>query len=77
MATRCSSSAASTSRSGRLVEHLRSVAHPVVTRRPTTRRVAAISANDDDMVGAVLAEALYTVGDAGIVTVEESPTSTG
>ena len=37
-------------------------------------RVAAISANDDDAVGAVLAQALHTVGDAGIVTVEESAT---
>src|SRR5215207_727641 len=52
---------------GRLVEHLRSVAHPVVTREDYAR-VAAISANDDDTVGAVLADALYTVGDAGIVT---------
>ena len=56
---------------GRLVEHLRSVAHPVVTEQDYAR-VAAISANDDDMVGAVLAKALHTVGDGGIVTVEES-----
>src|SRR5256886_11280455 len=34
-------------------------------------RVAAISANDDDAVGAVIAKALFTVGDGGIVTVEE------
>ena len=58
----------------RLVEHLRSVAHPLVTQQDYAR-VAAISANDDDAVGAVLAEALYTVGDAGIVTVEESVTN--
>ena len=56
---------------GRLVEHLRSVAHPVVTEQDYAR-VAAISANDDDTVGAVLAKALHTVGDGGIVTVEES-----
>ena len=55
----------------RLVEHLQSVAHPVVTEADYAR-VAAISANDDDAVGAVLAKALYTVGDNGIVTVEES-----
>ena len=36
-------------------------------------RVAAISANDDDAVGAVLAKALHAVGDSGTVTVEESP----
>ncbi len=57
---------------GRLVEHLRSVAHPVVTEEDYAR-VAAISANDDDAVGAVIAKALFTVGDGGIVTVEETP----
>jgi chaperonin GroEL len=45
--------------------------HPVVTEQDYAR-VAAISANDDDMVGAVIAKALHTVGDGGIVTVEES-----
>jgi chaperonin GroEL len=58
----------------KLVEHLHSVAHPVVTEADFAR-VAAISANDDDAVGAVLAKALHTVGDAGIVTVEESVTN--
>ena len=56
---------------GRLVEYLQSVAHPVVTEQDYAR-VAAISANDDDTVGAVIARALHTVGDGGIVTVEES-----
>jgi len=56
---------------GKLVERLRAVAHPVVTEADFAR-VAAISANDDDVVGAVIAKALYTVGDGGIVTVEES-----
>src|SRR5208283_66766 len=57
---------------GRLVEHLRSVAHPVKTEEDYAR-VAAIPANDDDAVGAVIAKALFTVGDGGIVTVQESP----
>jgi len=57
---------------GRLVERLRDVAHPVVTEADYAR-VAAISANDDDAVGEVLAHALFTVGDGGIVTVEDSP----
>jgi chaperonin GroEL len=57
---------------GELVGRLQSVAHPVVTEEDYAR-VAAISANDDDTVGAVIARALYTVGDGGIVTVEESP----
>jgi chaperonin GroEL len=56
---------------GRLVEHLQSAAHPVTTEQDYAR-VAAISANDDDTVGAVIAKALHTVGDTGIVTVEES-----
>jgi chaperonin GroEL len=56
----------------RLVKHLQSVAHPVVTEDDFAR-VAAISANDDEMVGSVIAKALFTVGDGGIVTVEESP----
>jgi chaperonin GroEL len=56
---------------GRLIEQLHQVAHPVTTEADFAR-VAAISANDDDMVGGVLAKALHTVGDGGIVTVEES-----
>jgi chaperonin GroEL len=58
----------------RLVDYLQGVAHPVTTEEDY-RRVAAISANDDDAVGAVIAKALHTVGDAGIVTVEDSPAS--
>jgi chaperonin GroEL len=55
----------------RLVEYLQGVAHPVVSEQDYAR-VAAISANDDDSVGAVIAKALHTVGDGGTVTVEES-----
>jgi chaperonin GroEL len=58
---------------GHLVEYLQGVAHPVKTQEDYAR-VAAISANDDDAVGAVIAKALFTVGDGGIVTVEEKPT---
>ncbi|MGH3432345.1 MAG: chaperonin GroEL [Thermocrispum sp.] len=56
----------------RLVEHLERAAHPVATETDYAR-VAAISANDDDAVGGVIAMALHTVGDGGVVTVEESP----
>ncbi|MEU3269663.1 chaperonin GroEL [Saccharomonospora sp. NPDC006951] len=52
--------------------HLEKVAHPVESERDFAR-VAAISANDDDEVGAVIARALHTVGAGGVVTVEESP----
>jgi chaperonin GroEL len=57
---------------GRLVEYLRGVAHPIETEEDYTR-VAAISANDDNTVGRVIAKAVHTVGENGIVTVEESP----
>jgi chaperonin GroEL len=56
----------------RLVEHLQQVAHPLRTEEDY-RRVAAVSANDDDMVGIVIARALHTVGETGIVTVEDAP----
>jgi chaperonin GroEL len=57
---------------GHLVEYLQGVAHPITTEQDYTR-VAAISANDDDTVGEVIAKALHTVGDGGIVTVEDAP----
>ncbi len=56
---------------GQLVRRLQAVAHPVATEEEYAR-VAAISANDDTTVGAVIGKALHTVGDGGIVTVEES-----
>jgi len=58
---------------GRLAEYLENVARPVSTEQDYAR-VAAISANDDEAVGTVIANALHTVGDAGVVTVEEAPT---
>jgi chaperonin GroEL len=57
---------------GRLVDHLEKAAHPVISERDYAR-VASISANDDDAVGAVIGKALHTVGESGVVTVEESP----
>jgi chaperonin GroEL len=56
----------------RLVAYLASVAHPVSSAEDY-RRVASISANDDEAVGAVIASALFTVGEAGIVTVDDAP----
>jgi chaperonin GroEL len=59
---------------GHLVAHLATLAHPVATEEDY-RRVASISANDDESVGAVIAAAVHTVGEDGIVTVDESPAS--
>ena len=57
---------------GRLTAQLATVAHPVSSEEDY-RRVASISANDDEAVGAVIAKALHTVGESGIVTVEDAP----
>jgi chaperonin GroEL len=55
----------------RLMEYLATVAHPIASRQDY-QRVAAISANDDEAVGAVIAAALHTVGAAGTVTVDDA-----
>ena len=57
---------------GALVERLAAVAHPVSSEEDYAR-VAAISANDDNAIGSAVARALHTVGDDGVVTVEDSP----
>ncbi|PVY96314.1 chaperonin GroEL [Actinomycetospora cinnamomea] len=56
----------------RVVDHLSSVAHPVDDVE-SLARVAAISANDDDAIGRVVAETLHTVGDDGVITVDDGP----
>ena len=56
----------------RVVEHLSSVTHPVASVEELAR-VAAISANDDDVIGRVVAHTLHTVGDDGVITVDDGP----
>lgn len=56
----------------RVVAHLAAVAHPV-DDVDSLARVAAISANDDDAIGRVVAETLHTVGDDGVITVDDGP----
>jgi chaperonin GroEL len=56
----------------RVVTHLATVAHPVDDVE-SLARVAAISANDDDEIGRVVAETLHTVGDDGVITVDDGP----
>jgi chaperonin GroEL len=55
-----------------IVQRLTAAAHPVSTEQDYSR-VAAISANDDDLIGRAVAQALHTVGDDGVVTVEDTP----
>ena len=55
----------------RIVAHLEKAAHPV-RDRAAYAHVASISANDDDAIGNAIAEALHTVGEDGVITIEES-----
>jgi chaperonin GroEL len=57
---------------GALVEHLSTVAHPV-SSEAELGRVAAISANDDEAIGTIVARTLHAVGDEGVITVEDGP----
>ncbi|GAA4536237.1 chaperonin GroEL [Pseudonocardia xishanensis] len=57
---------------GKIVEHLSSVAHPVDSLEHLSR-VAAISANDDETIGSVVARTLHTVGDDGVISVDDGP----
>jgi chaperonin GroEL len=56
----------------RIVEHLQQVSHPVATEQDLAR-VASISANDDESIGRIVAKALHSVGEDGVVTVEDVP----
>ncbi|MFR9806614.1 chaperonin GroEL [Pseudonocardia sp. RS010] len=57
---------------GRIVEKLAAVAHPVDSLEHLSR-VAAISANDDETIGSVIAQTLHTVGDDGVISVDDGP----
>jgi len=57
---------------GKIVEHLAGVAHPVDSLEHLSR-VAAISANDDETIGSVVARTLHTVGDDGVISVDDGP----
>ena len=57
---------------GAIVEHLSTVAHPVDSLEHLSR-VAAISANDDEAIGNVVAKTLHIVGDEGVISVDDGP----
>ncbi len=57
---------------GAIVAHLSTVAHPVDSLEHLSR-VAAISANDDESIGRIVAETLHTVGDDGVISVDDGP----
>jgi chaperonin GroEL len=57
---------------GAVVAHLASVSHPVDSLEHLSR-VAAISANDDESIGRVVAQTLHTIGDDGVISVDDGP----
>ncbi|MHC4697214.1 MAG: chaperonin GroEL [Planctomycetota bacterium] len=61
---------------GKVVEALRDMSRPVkVSKREDIINVAAISANNDQTIGKLLADAFDKVGKDGVITVEEGKTS--
>jgi chaperonin GroEL len=56
------------------VEHLRTIARPVTTRKEKAQ-VATISAHNDPAIGELVATAMEKVGDEGVISVEESKTT--
>ena len=56
------------------VDHLYSMAK-AVTKREEIANVGAISANNDSVIGNLLAEAMEKVGNDGVITVEEGKTA--
>jgi chaperonin GroEL len=56
------------------VATLRELSRPVKTRKEKAQ-IAAISAHNDETIGALVADAMDRVGDEGVITVEESKTT--
>lgn len=55
-----------------VVEHLRSQSVAVDTSNKKLQQVATISANNDETIGKLIAEAFVKVGNEGVITVEEA-----
>src|SRR5580765_9063403 len=55
-----------------VVEHLRGQSQTVSSDEKKIQQVAAISANNDDTIGKLIAEAFGKVGKDGVITVEEA-----
>ena len=56
----------------RVVEHLKSQSQTVGSDSSKIQQVAAISANNDETIGKLIAEAFAKVGKDGVITVEEA-----
>ncbi len=55
-----------------IVEHLRKISKEVGSDNDKIKQIATISANNDDMIGSLIAEAMKVVGNDGVITVEEA-----
>jgi chaperonin GroEL len=55
-----------------IVAELKNMSTEVGTNTDKIQQVAAISANNDDAIGALIAEAMKVVGNDGVITVEEA-----
>ena len=56
----------------KVIEHLRSQSQKVGTDSAKIQQVAAISANSDEVIGTLIAQAFEKVGKDGVITVEEA-----
>lgn len=55
-----------------VVENLRSQSNPVGSDNNKIKQVATISANNDEVIGTLIADAMAKVGKDGVITVEEA-----
>jgi chaperonin GroEL len=55
-----------------VIKNLKSISKEVGSDNDKIRQIATISANNDEMIGGLIAEAMKVVGNDGVITVEEA-----
>ena len=55
-----------------VVENLKSISKEVGSNSDKIKQIATISANNDNIIGELIAEAMKVVGNDGVITVEEA-----
>ena len=55
-----------------VVKHLKTISKEVGSDNDKIKQIATISANNDEKIGALIAEAMKVVGNDGVITVEEA-----
>jgi len=55
-----------------IVAHLKTISKEVGSDNDKIKQIATISANNDNMIGSLIAEAMKVVGNDGVITVEEA-----